>query len=234
MLELTKSTDYLHKEYPKKFARNEFWKQIKRTVNGEPVSKEQIAMIVNQVVQLLQFESDDILLDLGCGNGALADEFFSRIESYLGVDFSEYLLEVAKDYFQPHPKIQYCHADIRDSHKYLGLAKNSTKVLVYGCVSYLTKEEVGTLLQQLISYCPNVKKILIGNIPDSQHAVEFFAARNIKNFRLDDPHSPIGVWWTPSEIYAMSEQMGMQASCHHMPPDFYGGDYRFDLLIRRN
>ena len=38
--------DHAHKVYPKQFERDDFWSQIKRTVNGKPVSEEDSVQII--------------------------------------------------------------------------------------------------------------------------------------------------------------------------------------------
>ena len=91
----------MHKEFPKSVGRDEFWKQIKRTVNGKEVSEEDISNIVKQITNHILPNKEDHLLDLGCGNGALASNFFPSIGQYTGVDFSEYLLGVAQEFFNP-------------------------------------------------------------------------------------------------------------------------------------
>lgn len=67
-----------YKEHPKTCARDDFWSQVKRTVNGKPVSQDQIEMIVDAVISGLSLGMDDRLLDLCCGNGALTRYFFAR------------------------------------------------------------------------------------------------------------------------------------------------------------
>ena len=92
--------DFIHKEYPKSCDPGDFFAQVKRTVNGKPVSQEQINIIVNSIVNGLQLKSNDVMFDLGCGNGALSMLMFSSIKKYHGVDFSEFLVEVAKKNFE--------------------------------------------------------------------------------------------------------------------------------------
>ena len=51
-------SEFLHKEYPKSFERTT-WSQIKRTVNGQPVSENQIDMIVTKVSNELELANQD-------------------------------------------------------------------------------------------------------------------------------------------------------------------------------
>ncbi|KAA3642829.1 MAG: class I SAM-dependent methyltransferase [Chloroflexi bacterium] len=58
---------------------------------------------------------DASILDLGCGNGELGRELVSRgfVGRYVGVDFSEGLLEVAREKVQsPQPEVQFVQADL--------------------------------------------------------------------------------------------------------------------------
>ena len=57
-------SSYDYDERPKRFDENDFWRQVRRTINGEPVEEYQINLITNQVVKLLNFKESDKLLDL--------------------------------------------------------------------------------------------------------------------------------------------------------------------------
>ncbi len=227
----TTPLDFLHKEYPKQFKRNEFWRQIKRTVNGEPVSEREIEMIINQICDHLDLGPSDALLDLGCGNGALASRLFSRLDRYIGIDFSDFLLEVAKEFFSPHDGIRYQIADIRDVDSYANGNEETDKVLIYGCVAYLSKEDTAELLRNLKDRLPQLKKVFVGNIPLRERANEFYSNRSVDDFDLDDPTSTIGVWWEFDELIQLGSRLGYRATRHLMPSSFYGNHYRFDLLL---
>ena len=56
------------------------------------------------------------ILDLGCGNGELAQELLIQgyVGHYLGLDFSLALLDVAKNSVWDAPNIAYAHADFAD------------------------------------------------------------------------------------------------------------------------
>jgi len=65
-------SEYDYTERPKQFERNDFWRQVRRTINGKPVDEAQIQLIVQQIVSVLCLVPTDRLLDIGCGNGALS------------------------------------------------------------------------------------------------------------------------------------------------------------------
>src|ERR1700730_11993251 len=61
-----------HDTHARSVAADAYWKQIRRTVNGEPVDEAQIGLIVNAITDALSLRRDDLVLDLACGNGALS------------------------------------------------------------------------------------------------------------------------------------------------------------------
>jgi SAM-dependent methyltransferase len=226
--------DFLHKEFPKKFARDDFWAQIKRTVNGQPVSERDIALIVEQIKRNLRLTADSHLLDLGCGNGALAARLFPYVRKYAGVDFSSYLLGIAREYFQPNSNITYIEADART---FVGThvpTESFDRVLIYGCMSYFTREDFSVLLSNVHRRFPGVSTLFVGNVPDLSRAAEFFAARKIVEYELENPQTPIGVWWAPGHLRQLGERIGFSAECLVMPDEFYGSRYRFDVVFRRS
>src|SRR5690348_1022007 len=89
-----------YKEYPKTLPADDLWGQVRRTVYGKPVPEDQIQMIVEAIVTGLELRLPAIgLLDIGCGNGALAARLFPYCERCVGVDSSEYLIAVANTRF---------------------------------------------------------------------------------------------------------------------------------------
>jgi len=225
--------DDAHKVYPKQFDRDDFWSQIKRTVNGKPVSEEDIAMIVAQYAEHLQLEPKDHLLDLGCGNAALASRTFDRIGVYTGVDFSSYLLEIANEFFKPDDSVNYVEHDAAGFISNCPEPESYHKLLCYGCMSYLSRTELLGLIETLHGRFPNLERAFFGNIPNTSKAPEFFAKRDVKDYDLDDPKSPIGVWWNPTVLADAAAAFGFSAKVVHMPEQFYGAPYRFDLLLTR-
>ncbi len=226
-------SDYIHKEYPKTVGRTEFWRQIKRTVNGVEVSDKDIEQIVCQIQNALQLTRKDHLLDLGCGNGALASNFFDNILKYTGVDFSAYLLEIAVQYFKPNDLVNYLEADVVDYIKNIKENDSYDKILMYGVISYFKKKDVLELLQTIRKCLPDVQRIFIGNVPNKAKAEQFYAVRDVINYDLNDPKGSIGVWWTEEEIIRVSQIAGYRANILRMPESFYGAKYRFDLLLIR-
>ena len=225
--------DFMHKEFPKTVGRTEFWKQIKRTVNGKEVEEEDIQMIISQIKDKLKFDKGDHLLDLGCGNAALSSNFFREIKKYTGVDFSSYLLEVATEFFKPSGNISYVNDEILNFVNTTEGCGLYSKALVYGAMAYLSRQEFSQLVDQLNNRFVNCRDIFIGNIPNKHRAAKFYRDKADLGLNLENPKSPIGVWWTPEEIQELGHQSGFEVEVLTMPPNFYASEYRFDVSLTR-
>ena len=140
--------DYIHKEYPKTCPPDDFFGQVKRTVNGKPISNKEIKMIVTAIKNGLNLKKEDVLFDLGCGNGALSVQLFSSIESYLGIDFSQYLIEIAKKNFEKE-KFKFEHGEANEYLENSSVNKLFTKGLCYGVFTYFEKEKAENILKNI-------------------------------------------------------------------------------------
>lgn len=233
-LSMNKDKYSFYKEHPKSCDPKDFWGQVKRTVNGKPVSQEQIDMIVKASVSGLNLESNDVLLDICCGNGALTDLLFDRCSGGLGVDFSEYLISVAKENFangttrkyEFDDAVNFCLAPID--------AERFTKAICYGSFSYLEHQQAETLLSSLRTNFSNLKCVFIGNCPDKTKVDDFFQDREYDKAVIEDPSSAIGIWRTQSEFVSLAQRAGWNAKFNNMPNKFYASLYRYDAVLYRD
>ena len=78
--------------FPNQFAKEDFIKQVGKTVQGKPITNEQLDKIILDIVQKLELKSDDRVLDLCCGNGMITYGMAQNCQSIVSVDFSEPLI----------------------------------------------------------------------------------------------------------------------------------------------
>ncbi|GAA4976097.1 class I SAM-dependent methyltransferase [Algibacter aquimarinus] len=224
--------DYIHKEFPKSCDSDDFFGQVKRTVNGKPVSQEQISMIIDSISNGLKLNKKDVLFDLGCGNGALSVLIFNKISKYHGIDFSEFLIEVAKKNFEKTNFYFQC----AEANEYLEnevVNKEYTKGLCYGVFSYFDKKSAKKILKNIHNKYVNIEKFYIGNIPDKDRASNFFYDDIDYAKLLDDNQSSLGIWWSKEDFKSLANDTGWDVKFFNMPDQFYSAHYRFDVVLTK-
>ena len=222
-----------YKEHPKTCDPHDFWGQVKRTVNGTPVSDDHIAMIVKAVSSGLDLWENDFLLDLCCGNGALSRLFFEKCRGGLGVDFSEKLIEIAKATFERLPDQVYLLDDVVEHAHNETEPERYTKLLCYGSFAYLDAHRAEELLRLCFERYRNASVFYIGNLPDKDQMETFFTDRTYTEGIENEADSAIGIWRTPDEFRALAEAAGWGISFRTMPKDFYAARYRYDVVLTR-
>lgn len=224
---------FSYDEHARKCDATDFSKQVLRTVNGKPVKKEQIEVIIKLISTSLAINQSDTLLDIACGNGHLAHFLFEECLSYKGIDVSEYLIEVALSNFQSSAAISF---EANSAGSYVKKEPNPerfTKVNCFGSLQYLTNEEVSIVLSHIFRRFINVEKILLGNIPDKNSYASFYKDREPTEAELNDNNTAIGKWRTKSELGRLASEAGWQAEFTAMPADFYAKHYRFNAVLTR-
>ena len=226
-----------HDQHAKQFPRQEFWSQIRRTVNGSPVDEFQINLILKAIQENLKIYPSDCLLDIGCGNGALSSLIATRPTQLVGIDNSKYLVSVAKEFFEDEPRLFFQHTEI-EQFMYLQEADKAlkfTKAICYGAFSYLSSKNINDMFKYISMKFANISKLYIGNIPDRTRMNNFFVNSKPSDLNLDSHETSIGKWWNQLDLAVLADQHDWDIHFYQMPNQFYGSNYRFDaLLCRKN
>ena len=228
-----------YKEYPKTLPADDLWGQVRRTVNGRPVAPEQIDMIVAAIRQGLDLQPNDVLLDLACGNGALSSLLFDACAEVHGVDFSDYLIEVAQARFAraaPAGPGARSSFEVGDAATYVRSEVDParfTKALCYGSFMFFSADDARAVLAGLQQRFPRLTRIFIGNLPDKDRAHLFYPAGKDYQAELSDPAAQIGLWRSAAEFERLARDTGWHLRLARMPEDFYAARYRYDAVLDR-
>ena len=219
--------------YPTTLHSKDYWGQVKRTVNGVPVSEAQIEMIVLAIERELALKDGcfDKLLDIGCGNGALSALLFRKLSSFLGVDYSDFLISVAKRDFESLPDFRFEMADAMAYVLSESEPQRFNKVLCYGCFSYFPEAE--SFLRVVHERFTKVERVFIGNLPDRDRAPLFYRDGLPGKDELENHDSKIGIWRSKEEFEALARRANWICHFSDMPEFFYASHYRYDVTLTR-
>ena len=228
-----KNVHYRYHDQAKMRDTGDFLGQVSRTINGKPIPSEQHEMVVEAVLRGLSIQSDDVLLDLCCGNGLLSDRIFERCSGGLGVDFSEYLIDVARANFQGDGTRDYVLGDVVAYVVGSADTERFTKALCYGSFAYLDLDDAASVLRNVHNRFVNVNRMFIGNLPDKARLKEFYAERSYVDGIENDHDTAIGIWRTEDEFKEFAHSTGWACETVRMPEPFFATYYRYDAILTR-
>jgi hypothetical protein len=214
-------------------APDDFLGQTRRTVQGVPIPEAQIRMILDAVQDGLQLHTDDVLLELACGNGALSVQLYDACQGYLGTDISEYLISVAKQHFERLPDYRFeMQGGVECVHQ-TPRPERFTRALCYAGFQYFIDADAADILATLHQRFTHLQRIFIGNLPDRARAADFYTNREVSAAELSDPGTALGTWRTREVFAQLAHDAGWQTAFSVMPQGFYAAHYRYDAVLTR-
>jgi cyclopropane fatty-acyl-phospholipid synthase-like methyltransferase len=204
---------------------------MRRGADGGRVDEAQVEMIVAAIIKGLALEPDDVLLDLGCGNGAITDRVFGLCKGGLGVDFTPHFIDVAKANFERAPDRLYRADDVTEFVQTAEDSAKFTKVLHYGALMHFGDDTVIAMLTALRERFANVRRIFIGQVSDLDRAKDAFP--DVPRERLRSLETLGGTWRTESEVVALAKAAGWRAEISRMPAEFFSAHFKFDATLSR-
>lgn len=207
-------------------------KQVGKTVNGQEIPQSQIDLILEHIASILKLNTNDIVIDLCCGNGVITKQLAPMVKQIIGVDFASSLIEVAKD-VNCSPNIEYLHSDILSLMPQF-FAK-SKKFLMYEALQHFSFDQMKTFAEKL-SGLESGSLLFFGSIPDKNKIRSFYNTEQKYSYFLDReskglPH--MGKWWTREEIERIASNYGFTANFLSQDSALYTSYYRFDVLFER-
>jgi len=218
--------------FPALAQRTDYLRQVGKTVNGETIDDFQVEIIINSIVNYLEINSNDNVLDLGCGNGMITKEISAHCRNIVGVDFSHPLIEIASiAHFAANSSyINKSILDIRETdfnHKF-------TKVFMYEALQHFTANQFDKILKLIRNVStPNVK-VLLGSIPDKSKLWQYYDTyeRKVDFFKrkiFND--EAIGVWWKKRKIVKICRANNFNIRFFNQNEGLYTSHYRFDVVL---
>ncbi|OEF97719.1 class I SAM-dependent methyltransferase [Desulfuribacillus alkaliarsenatis] len=107
----------------------------------------------NKIFPMLEIDFESKILDVGCGVGRWADLLYKNGSIYLGVDFSNDLLELARKRITTIPgKVEFQHLAAQDiKNNNLVISGNFNRFIITGVLQYLNDADIEKCLQGIVS-----------------------------------------------------------------------------------
>lgn len=206
--------------------------QVLRTINGQGVTEDNFAIIVEYILKILQLKKTDVVLDLCCGNGLITEQLATQVKSVLAVDCSHELLnQIDLD----------CHSNIRtfqqDIRQLSLIDQKFDKIMIYAGIQYFSENEIIILVKKCYDLLLTNGLLLIGDVPDRNRLWNFFNLpdREEAYFNAKREQKPIiGTWIEPEWMIKLGQFIGYKKALVFPQPDTCPySHYRFDILYQR-
>lgn len=113
----------------------------------------------------MKFGKDDVVLDVGCGNGEIAKFIAPFVGKMVLIDGASNMLEFARQSLKNFTNVEFSQTDINKNIDFSALGRFD-KIICYSVVHYLDNyQRFESLLQELIKALNPRGRILVGDIP---------------------------------------------------------------------
>lgn len=220
-------------QYPGNFAETDFFKQVGKTVAGQPVTPAQFMARISDIKSALHINPDDIVLDMCCGNGLITTEIAMLCKRIVGVDFSETLVNIARKY-NAHENVNYVCASVLDKDSMSIAGAGFTKIYMYESLQHFTYEELPDILSVISILSIPTVEVFIGGIPNLEKIWDFYnTEEKQKEYmkRKSENREAIGTWWDIKYIVDTCREYGFAGESVAQNKDLDSAYYRFDVRL---
>ena len=222
--------------FPLKFERSEFLRQVGKTFHGQPISAEQLELLVADTVQKLDIEASDQVLDLCCGNGLVTSSVAKKCRQVVGVDYSAPLIEIARENFGAPNVRYYCLSALDTTPEKLEVSAPFTKIYMYEALQHFTEEQLAPLIERLLALSGETPVILLASITHQRKLSKFYNTAELQQtYRRNRRAGALGLgtWWKQSVIRQTCSLYNMRCDFLPQPEKLHTAHYRFDVRITR-
>ncbi|MBI3501893.1 MAG: class I SAM-dependent methyltransferase [Bacteroidetes bacterium] len=206
---------------------------------GEQYNFEKIAA---DIIDKVQFEKDDSVLDVCCGNAGLTRYIARACKEIHGVDHSELLMDAARklELKENIYNLRLHFSDVMLIDKFFP-ENFFDKSYCYFSFQYFTKSKREKILEKLSRVTKNKGWIFIGDVPDKtrmwnyyESPAKFYREKLFRFLRGKKGECFLGWWINPKEILGWCEKNNLNASIIPQDATLPHAYYRFDVLIRNS
>jgi cyclopropane fatty-acyl-phospholipid synthase-like methyltransferase len=197
------------KEYGEQAAEKDSQSQVLRTLNKQPIAPLDWNNTLNYLTAQLEINPADVVLDLCCGNGLIAQHLAPKCNSVTAIDVSEHLLDQID--IQQHSNITVKCQDIRslefEEHTF-------SKIVFYAGVQYFTLQETVVLFNNFMKWLKPGGILFLGDIPDEEKRWTFFNTPEREGVYFDavlNGRDIVGTWFHREWLKKLGDYSGLRS-----------------------
>jgi hypothetical protein len=194
---------------------SDLYYQVGKTVNGIPISVDQLQMRLNDISVNLDLNKSDILFELCCGNGLLTLPLSKIVKKIYAFDFTEDLIQVALKHSNNVNIIYFINDAKNDFFDGISFDEVPTKFLMNESLSYFQPSDLSNIILNILRL--NVKfKFFISGVPDESLMWNFYNTdeRKKEYYNLiekgDEFLNGIGKWWKMDDIQNIANNYSLK------------------------
>lgn len=152
--------------------------------NNAELVKKRNKYETDKLLKLINLNEESKVLDVACGIGRWADAIGTGIERYLGVDFSEGLIDIANKR-NKNPKAKFIAGSSTELNNLLDKDDSFSHILIIGLFVYLNDDDVAKVFEQAEKFCAEHATICIREpigITDRLTLKEFYSEELKDNY----------------------------------------------------
>ncbi|MCD9124381.1 methyltransferase domain-containing protein [Luteimonas fraxinea] len=211
-------------------------RQVGRTVQNVPISDEAVVLLVERIAAALDLQSEDTLLDLCCGNGAITSRLARRVNHVVAVDFAPHLIETAR-LRSAVENVDYLVDDAtKPASELLGREHSARKFLMNAALAYFRPRQLEDIVGGIVAHVKGERfRFHLTDVPDESLKWNFYdtperRARFEANAAVvDGLNDGLGRWWELAEIEAVAEKFGLVVTVIDQPRAL--SNYRMDVTL---
>lgn len=207
--------------------------QVAKTIQKKPISKEQFKKIYEKIVITLSLEKNDVVLDLCCGNGVVTEKVANYVNSIVGVDFSQPLIDVANT-IKSDNSDYFCSSVLDDSLVELLGEQKFGKLYMNTGLQHFAENDFSKLLDNFLMLSDDKSVFFITDIPDKKRLFEFYNTEERQRDyyeRLANGTEAIGTWWEREFLIEVATKKGLIIETQNQSTELHTAHYRFDVMI---
>jgi SAM-dependent methyltransferase len=199
-------------------------------------SFQEMLITINDISRKLDLERDDRLLDIGCGAGLFEIVFSPWISEIYGVDFSEKMVELARQNCMNFKNVRIVNADIGNLPFLDGFF---SKVLINSMIQYLPDtKEVERGLKEIERVTAEGGRVLLSFVPDNSQKEQFLNGFSSLGLSDDEARKKIdannkSLWFEKERMTVLLQNIGFSSVEIQKPVNPFHSSYCFDLVITK-